>query len=41
MRGMPYMSRPQAGWRKPKNKVLGSVIAGQVEAVGERLTLGS
>jgi len=32
------MSRPQAGWRKPKNKVLGSVIARQVEAVGERVT---
>ena len=35
MRGVPYVMRPQAGLRKPKNGVLGRDIAGQVEAVGK------
>jgi NADPH:quinone reductase-like Zn-dependent oxidoreductase len=39
MRGMPLIARPQAGWRKPKNKGLGSDIAGAVEAVGKDVTL--
>jgi NADPH:quinone reductase-like Zn-dependent oxidoreductase len=35
MRGLPYVMRPQAGLRKPKNRVLGRDIAGQVEAIGK------
>jgi NADPH:quinone reductase-like Zn-dependent oxidoreductase len=38
MRGMPYIARPQAGWRKPKHSVLGSDIAGEVEAIGRGVT---
>src|SRR5918998_204488 len=35
MRGLPYISRlAGAGLRKPKNPILGSDVAGQVEAVG-------
>ena len=35
MRGLPYISRLSgAGLRKPKNSILGSDVAGQVEAVG-------
>jgi NADPH:quinone reductase-like Zn-dependent oxidoreductase len=34
-RGRPYISRPQPGWRKPKNEVLDSDVAGHVKAVGK------
>jgi NADPH:quinone reductase-like Zn-dependent oxidoreductase len=35
LRGEPYVSRLQLGLRKPKEKVLGCDVAGQIEAVGE------
>ncbi len=38
MRGSPYISRLQAGLRKPKDRVLGADVAGQVEAVGKHVT---
>jgi NADPH:quinone reductase-like Zn-dependent oxidoreductase len=38
MRGSPYVSRLQAGLRKPKDRVLGADVAGQVEAVGKHVT---
>jgi NADPH:quinone reductase-like Zn-dependent oxidoreductase len=39
MRGLPYISRiAGAGLRKPKNPILGSDVAGQVEAVGTDVT---
>jgi NADPH:quinone reductase-like Zn-dependent oxidoreductase len=39
MRGLPYISRlAGAGLRKPKNTVLGSDVAGEVEAVGAGVT---
>jgi NADPH:quinone reductase-like Zn-dependent oxidoreductase len=38
MRGVPYFMRAQAGLRKPKNRVLGRDIAGEVAAVGENVT---
>ena len=39
MRGLPYLSRlAGAGLRKPKNPILGSDVAGQVEAVGVDVT---
>ena len=39
MRGVPYISRlAGAGLRRPKNTILGSDVAGQVEAVGAGVT---
>jgi NADPH:quinone reductase-like Zn-dependent oxidoreductase len=38
MRGDPYLMRLQAGLRRPKTRVLGCDLAGQVEAVGEEVT---
>src|SRR6266545_1497496 len=38
VRGSPYISRLQAGLRKPKDRVLGADVAGQVEAVGKHVT---
>jgi len=39
MRGVPYIARLTAtGLRKPKHSVLGSDVAGEVEAVGNAVT---
>ncbi|MGH3052799.1 MAG: NAD(P)-dependent alcohol dehydrogenase, partial [Gaiellaceae bacterium] len=38
LRGIPYIVRPQSGLRRPKNTVLGSDMAGEVEAVGKDVT---
>lgn len=39
MRGLPYIARlAGAGLRKPKNSVLGSDMAGEVEAIGNEVT---
>src|SRR5947209_1584978 len=38
MRGSPYIARLQAGLRKPKDRVLGADVAGQVDAVGKHVT---
>jgi NADPH:quinone reductase-like Zn-dependent oxidoreductase len=38
VRGVPYLMRPQAGLRKPKNGVLGFDVAGLVETVGKDVT---
>jgi len=35
MRGMPYIARLSLGLRKPKSKVRGRDVAGQVEAIGK------
>src|SRR5881397_4200626 len=40
MRGSPYISRLKAGLRKPKDRVLGADVAGQVEAVGKHVRQG-
>lgn len=38
MRGTPYLVRMAAGWRRPKVTRLGVDLAGQVQAVGRRVT---
>ncbi|MEZ4863451.1 MAG: NAD(P)-dependent alcohol dehydrogenase [Caldilineaceae bacterium] len=38
MRGDPFLIRLGAGLRKPKSKFLGADVAGQVEAVGSKVT---
>jgi NADPH:quinone reductase-like Zn-dependent oxidoreductase len=38
MRGLPYLMRPRFGLRRPKDGLLGSDVAGQVEAVGKTVT---
>jgi NADPH:quinone reductase-like Zn-dependent oxidoreductase len=38
MRGVPYFMRAQAGLRRPKSSLLGSDVAGQVEAAGTAVT---
>jgi NADPH:quinone reductase-like Zn-dependent oxidoreductase len=36
--GTPYISRPEAGVRKPKSRLVGTDFAGTVEAVGKDIT---
>ena len=38
MRGLPYIARPATGFLKPKSSLLGSDVAGEVEAVGDGVT---
>jgi len=38
LRGRPFLSRLFQGWRKPKNKILGTDVAGTVESVGSDVT---
>src|SRR5215211_6879050 len=39
LRGTPYIARLQFGLRKPKDSVLGCDVAGQIEAVGQNVTM--
>jgi NADPH:quinone reductase-like Zn-dependent oxidoreductase len=39
LRGDPYIARLQLGLRKPKHRVLGCDVAGQIEAVGENVEM--
>lgn len=38
LRGVPYIVRPTAGWRRPKRPIPGVDVAGTVEAVGAGVT---
>ncbi len=38
MNGLPYIARPVYGLRRPKNPVRGTDVAGEVEAVGAKVT---
>ena len=38
MSGLPYIARPVYGLRKPKNRVRGTDVAGEVEAAGTSVT---
>ena len=38
LRGIPYIARLQLGLRKPKYRILGCDVAGQVEALGKDVT---
>lgn len=37
MRGLPYIARPATGMLRPKHSLLGSDVAGEVEAIGSQV----